>query len=312
MDDQSKKDLYTQISKVDAAISGDQSEENMDALRQALNTSWPEIQQRLQEEARKKHKYQTDEDGREFYFDDDGRKLYPVNLDEWWLKDFNREAVIIQLPGVVIMNTKPWHTGSVCVSLRDAYGLRHGEECDDCFTDDDIMAHIERFPPGQFAAQRISGPIAGNCVGMATTMRTSRPPTAPILPWLEAIGDMRLNGHEPEGDWLYGVEMAVRTGYQRHGIGAGLYAARFALVKRLKLRGMYAVGMLMGYRDYADQMDVVHYGEKVIAREIKDPTVTMQMNRGFRPVSVAPDYHAEPAAGDAGVLLVWENPDYES
>ena len=50
-------------------------------------------------------------------------------------------------------------------------------------------------------------------------------------------------------------------------------------------------------------MDVVEYGAKVIAREIKDPTVTMQMNRGFRAERVVTDYIEEPAAGDAGVLF---------
>ena len=117
--------------------------------------------------------------------------------------------------------------------------------------------------------------------------------------------------HEADGDWLYGVEVAVHPMYQRHGIGAGLYQARFDLVKRLDLRGWYAVGMLMGYHRYAGRMDAVEYGEKVIAGEIKDPTVTMQLNRGFRAQGVVTDYVDEPAAGDAGVMLVWENPDFE-
>ena len=96
------------------------------------------------------------------------------------------------------------------------------------------------------------------------------------------------------------------------GIGTGLYEARFDLARQLNLRGWYAVGMLMGYSRHADEMDVVEYGEKVIAGEIKDPTVTMQMNRGFVPKRVVTDYADEPAAGDAGVLIVWQNPEYES
>ena len=99
--------------------------------------------------------------------------------------------------------------------------------------------------------------------------------------------------------------------YQGHGVGTGLYQARFNLVKALNLRGWYAVGMLMGYEKYADKMEVVEYGNKVIAGEIKDPTVSMQMNRGFRAEHVVTDYVDEPAAGDAGVLIVWENPDYQ-
>lgn len=311
-DKPSKEELDAKIEKIDAAMAGDQSEENLAALKQAVDASWPEVQKHLIEEGRKKRDYQTDENGREYYIDEKGRQIFVMNFDEWWLKDFDRKDVILQLPGVVIMNTKPWHTSSVCISMREAYGIGRGDECSDCFTEDDILAHIERFPVGQFAAQRISGPNAGNCVGMAVTMRTARPPTTPILPWMEAIGDLQLGAHEPDGQWLYGVEMAVHPMYQRHGIGTGLYEARFDLVRQLNLRGWYAVGMLMGYTHRAAVMDVAEYGEKVIAGEIRDPTVTMQMNRGFSPKRVVTDYVDEPDAGDAGVLIVWENPEYEA
>ena len=83
------------------------------------------------------------------------------------------------------------------------------------------------------------------------------------------------------------------------------------MARGLNLRGWYAIGMLMGYKHYAEKMHVSDYGEKVIAGDFKDPTVSMQINRGFRPVRVVTNYVDEPAAGDAGVLLVWENPDYE-
>ena len=105
-------------------------------------------------------------------------------------------------------------------------------------------------------------------------------------------------------------KMAVDSSYRGHGIGTHFHKARFQLAKALNLRGIYAVGMLMGYRDYADKMDVVEYGNKVMQSEIKDPTVTMQMNRGFRADGVVRDYVDESAASNAGVLIVWDNPDY--
>ena len=230
--------------------------------------------------------------------------------DSRWLDNFNRQDVLIELPGAVIMNTKPRHAEDVVAAFRAAYGLRPDETCDDCFETEDVLAQLDRFPAGQFAAQCLSGPNAGQAVGMAVTMRTSRPPAAPILSWREAIGDMTLSAHEPDGEWLYGVEMAVRTSYQGWGIGTALYAARFDLVKTLKLRGWYAVGMLMGYQNHADAMDVREYGEKVMAREIKDPTVSLQLKLGFRAGGLVTNYVDEPAAGDAGVLIVWDNPEY--
>ena len=68
----------------------------------------------------------------------------------------------------------------------------------------------------------------------------------------------------------------------------------------------------MGYDRYRDKMTPLEYGEKVIAGEIKDPTVTMQVNRGFEAWSVIEDYIDEPVAGDAAVLIVWHNPDYQA
>ena len=329
-------------------------DKDQETLRQALDYSWPEVQKAAIEQSRKEHKYQVDDEGREYYIDERGQKVHVVSFDSWWLDRFDRKDVIFELPGVVVMNTADWHVDAASYTLREAYGVRPYEDCDDCFTDQDLLAHIERFPEGQFVAIRISGMGAGHAVAMAVTMRTSRAPTETILPWREAIGDMRLSAHEADGDWLYGVEMAVRPMYRRHGIGTSLYEARMRLVGLLNLRGWYMVGMLMGYRrlavdalqgeqkaavddllaivrdrksdrdereaareklkdfpTYADLMDIVEYGNRVIAGEINDPTVTMQMNRGFRAERVITDYVDEPAAGDAGVLLVWDNPHYD-
>ena len=329
-------------------------ESELDVLRRALNYDWPEIQKHLIEEAAKEAGHEGDPYEPYWTTNSDGTRTLHASLDSGWLKFFDRKDVLMTLPGIAIMNTAHWHADSACFAFLDAYGIRPGDDCGDCFSADDILAHTGRFPEGQFVAIRISGPGAGEAAGMAITMRTSRPPTESILPWMDAIGDLRISAHEPDGEWLYGVEMAVRPMYQGHGIGTGLYEARFNLVRRLNLRGWYAVGMLMGYSDiieeglreterfelfnmrggrtreqlvgdgrlrevdsrltgfprYCDKLSVTEYGNSVIARQLKDPTVTMQMNRGFRAERVITDYVDEPAAGNAGVLIVWDNPDY--
>lgn len=128
---------------------------------------------------------------------------------------------------------------------------------------------------------------------------------------MQAIGSKGIANHEPDGPWLYGVEMAVHPDFRRRGLGTALYKARFALVKRLNLMGWYACGMLMGYHRYQDRMSIQEYSEKVIRREIIDPTVTMQMNRGFEPGGVVLNYlESEPAAANTGVQIVWKNPEY--
>ncbi len=104
--------------------------------------------------------------------------------------------------------------------------------------------------------------------------------------------------------------MATHPDFQRRGIGTALYIARFTLTKRLNLRGWYAGGMLMGYHRYRKHMSLHEYAEKVAQREIIDPTVTMQMNRGFKPLGLIENYADVPQADNGAMLIVWENPDY--
>ena len=167
-----------------------------------------------------------------------------------------------------------------------------------------VAEQIERFPAGQFVAvARIDG--AERVVGTATTMRTRRPPFAPPLTWAEAIGDHRLPHHDPTGAWLYGVEIAVHPAYWRRGVASALYRARLALVGALGLRGWYAGGMLMGYHRVARLMRPRAYAERVIAGDLHDPTVSMQLGRGLLAAGIIEDYYPEPKAGNCAVLLTY-------
>lgn len=214
------------------------------------------------------------------------------------------------LDDIVIRNTRSEDGQGVYDTVRLAYGMTLHEECDVCISPQAVTEQLARFPKGQFVA--VFSPEDEDLVaGMASTMRLSDPPKLPLPAWMDEIGTMGIANHVPDGEWLYGVEMAVRPNFRRRGIGTALYLARFELVKQLKLRGWYAGGMLMGYHRYRDQMSVREYGEKVVRRELVDPTVTMQMNRGFEAWGVCEDYLDEPEAGNAAVLIVWKNPEYQ-
>jgi len=215
-----------------------------------------------------------------------------------------------RLENLTIENAKAEHGAQIHEIIKRAFGVPEDDPCDECIGAEAVAEQVKRFPEGQFVAlyQTTSSDIL--VVGYASTMRTNRPPNNKPKSWMDAIGTLGIANHVPDGDWLYGVEMAVRPKYHRQGIGTQLYDARFELVQRLNLKGWYACGMLMGYHRYADQMSVQEYGEKVIKRELHDPTVTMQMNRGFTPLEVVEDYLDEPLAGGGAVLIIWENPEY--
>lgn len=209
---------------------------------------------------------------------------------------------------IVYTNTRPEFAAGAAEVVRRAFGVSYENWLRDqetCLRDFHIMQHIKQFPEGQFVA--LDGK---RVVSAAVTLRTSYPPTSRPLPWLDAIGGLYSTAHEPNGEWLYGQEFAVDPEYQGRGIGKAMYKKRFDLVKRLNLRGFYAGGMLMGYKRYREQMSVREYGEKVLRGEITDPTVSMQLKQGFRPVRVIENYMHEPDAGNCAMLILWENPEY--
>ena len=209
-----------------------------------------------------------------------------------------------------VVPTQMHHADGVYEVVRRAHGVPLHRECRSCNPPEVLRQQLERFPEGQFVALACgSDDIDGHTarvVGTATLMRTSRPPSATPLPWLDAIGSPSLGNHDPDGVWLYGVEMAVDPDFQGRGVGSALYRARLALIERLGLKGMYAGGMLKGYHRHAHELTPREYGEKVIRGELRDPTVTMQLNRGFKAYGVIEDYEWDAKAGNCAVLIAWE------
>ncbi|MFA5595826.1 MAG: GNAT family N-acetyltransferase, partial [Trueperaceae bacterium] len=169
-----------------------------------------------------------------------------------------------------VVNTELRHADGVYDVLRLANGYPTDRYCH-CINPEAVAEQLERFPEGQFVAI-VYEDGQEKVVGMATTMRTRRSPDERPLAWYDQIGSFGLRNHDPDGEWLYGVEIAVDPDYQKQGVASALYKARLALSEKLGLKGWYAGGMLMGYHRYRDQMSPREYGEHVLAGRLTDPT----------------------------------------
>ena len=211
---------------------------------------------------------------------------------------------------VSIENTQHKHANGVYNTICLGYGVSPEEAHEDCTPKAVLEQQLTRFPEGQFVAVHHDGEQE-QVVGVAITMRTNTPPAKGEQTWFDLVGSLNLPKHEADGKWLYGVDMVVHPDFRRQGVGTALYKARFELVKRLNLRGWYAGGMLMGYQHYAHNMTPEAYADKVRRRELQDPTVTMQMNRGFKAVKLIKDYYPIPDAHGAAMLIVWHNKHYK-
>lgn len=210
-------------------------------------------------------------------------------------------------PELRVVRTGFRHADAVANVVRRAHEVRLGEGCTSCPTAAMVRRQIRRFPEGQFVAL-VASDDEDRVVGAATLMRTDYPPTARPKSWMEMVGSLSLRGHAPEGRWLYGVEIAVDPAWQGCGVGSALYRRRKALVGELGLAGLYAGGMLKGYRRYEHQMTPRQYAARVRRGELEDPTVSMQLGHGFEAMGVIEDYDEDDESGGCAMLIVWTPP----
>ena len=160
------------------------------------------------------------------------------------------------------------------------------------------LRHLELFPEGQFVI------TDGNrVVGMTTTMRSDFDFLNYHHTFKETIAGGWLSNHNPEGEWLYGLDMGLLPAYRGRGLARILYRARHEVAKSLGLKGQLTVGMMSGYGAVSDQMSGELYYQELIQHKRKDPTLTPQMKIGFEPIALMPNHLNDPVCGNYGVLI---------
>ena len=120
-----------------------------------------------------------------------------------------------------------------------------------------------------------------------------------------------ISTHTPDGEYYYGSDIGVDPDYQGRGIARELYNRRKALVRTYNKRGFVAAGVLPGYEKHWDEMDIRTYVDKVIAGELHDPTLTVQLRNGFEVRALIKDFFIFPRSRNWSSLIVWDNPDYQ-
>ena len=140
--------------------------------------------------------------------------------------------------GIVIMNTQPEHAVEleelqkiVFPTLSPASLMRK----------EHYLNHIRIFPEGQFVAV-----CKGHVIGMTTSIRYHLP-SGKFHTFNDVMDGGFLNTHEPNGEWLYGMDIGTHPDYRGKGIATWLYDARQEVVRKLGLKGQFTYGMLSGY-----------------------------------------------------------------
>lgn len=159
----------------------------------------------------------------------------------------------------------------------------------------ELESHLALFPEGQLTAVERGGDGDGGAgeervVGMAASLVVTWDDYDVDLHWYDFTADGFFTNHDPTGRTLYGAEVMVHPRYQGRGVGSRLYEARDELLSRLGLARIRAGARLRGYHAYAGHMAAREYVDRVVAGEIRDPTLSFQLNRGFHVLAVVSGY----------------------
>lgn len=168
-----------------------------------------------------------------------------------------------------------------------------------------LLSQIAQFPGGALCAV-VDGRIVGSC----TNLIIQFDPAHPQHTWAEVADDGFIRTHNPAGNSLYGIDIAVRPAYRGRGIARLFYQARFALVRRLGLERFLTAGRLPGYHRHAAELTVDEYAAKVVAGELTDPVITPQLRAGLKPLGVVREYIPDEESANCALMLEWRNPDY--
>ena len=122
-----------------------------------------------------------------------------------------------------------------------------------------------------------------------------------------------IRNHDPEGDTLYGIDIAIDPQHRGAHLTRRLYEARKELARGRNLRAILIAGRIPGYAKVADKMSAEEYVRRVIRKDMKDkdPVLTAQLSQGFSVRAVLKDYLPSDAdsAGYA-VFMEWLNPEH--
>lgn len=171
-----------------------------------------------------------------------------------------------------------------------------------------LESHRSYFPDGQWI---VVDRKTNRVVGLAFSLIISWDDYSPQDNWQDFTSAGYFHNHNPrKGKTLYGAEVMVDPELQGQGIGKMLYVARKEIVKKYKLKRIRAGARLRGYSKFKSKLDPATYVKEVAEGRIFDPTLSFQLNQGYKVIDVAPNYlFNDPESLGYAAVIEWLNPE---
>ncbi len=171
----------------------------------------------------------------------------------------------------------------------------------------EFTSMVSRFPDGQICIED-----KGKVVAAALTMIVDYSKFGDNHTYRDIVGDGHFKNHDPNGDYLYGIDVFVHPEYRGMRLGRRLYDARKELCENLNLKGILIGGRIPGYQEYHDEMTPKQYIQMVKSKEIYDPVLTFQLSNEFHPRKLLKNYMpSDDESKSFAVLMEWNNIFYE-
>ena len=176
------------------------------------------------------------------------------------------------------------------------------------WTREEFMTLLALFPEGQVCVEDKNVVVAAALTVMVDYANLEKHHT-----YEDIVSGGSFDAHDPEGDYLYGIDLFVHEDYQGMRLGRRLYDARKTLCEQLNLKGILIGGRIPGYADINENLSPGEYIEKVKSKQIVDQVLTFQLANDFHPKRALKNYIPEDEASRSyAVLLEWSNIFYVS
>lgn len=169
-----------------------------------------------------------------------------------------------------------------------------------------FATQLDLFPEGQICVE-----VDGRVVATSSSLIINLENLPESHTYHDVCEGGMIRNHDPDGDTLYGIDIAVDPEFRGQRFARRIYDERKELARRLNLRGIVFGGRMPGYRRYANEMSPQEYLAKVLRKEIRDPVILAQVANGFIPREVIEDYlPSDKASSGHAVLMEWRNPSF--
>ncbi|MDI9818082.1 MULTISPECIES: GNAT family N-acetyltransferase [unclassified Legionella] len=206
---------------------------------------------------------------------------------------------ITNKPVIVVRNAKIADIPKIRALVARAYPATMEN-----YSTDALRGHVHHFPKGQFIVE-----YEEKIVGYCATFKISGDIALRPHTWDEITGSGYASRHDPNGDFLYGMEVCVHPDYRGFRIGNRLYTARKKLCQAEGLKGIVFGGRIPRYQKQRKKFpDVNDYIDAVINKDIKDPVLSFQLRNDFQLIGILPDYlPSDKHSMGYAAHLVWYN-----